>query len=60
MFVALFYFISWCMVCCFIISNVLLYELAHNPQVLVNNAGITRDTLAMRMKADQWQQVGAC
>ena len=48
------------MVCCFIISNVLLYELAHNPQVLVNNAGITRDTLAMRMKADQWQQVGAC
>ena len=25
--------------------------------VLVNNAGITRDTLAMRMKADEWQQV---
>ncbi len=25
--------------------------------VLVNNAGITRDTLAMRMKAEDWQQV---
>jgi len=25
--------------------------------VLVNNAGITRDGLAMRMKADDWQQV---
>jgi len=25
--------------------------------VLVNNAGITRDTLAMRMKPDQWQSV---
>lgn len=25
--------------------------------VLVNNAGITRDTLAMRMKADDWQAV---
>ncbi len=25
--------------------------------VLVNNAGITRDTLALRMKADDWQQV---
>lgn len=27
-------------------------------QVLVNNAGITRDTLTMRMKPEQWQQVG--
>ncbi|CAM9913107.1 unnamed protein product [Ascophyllum nodosum] len=26
-------------------------------EVLVNNAGITRDTLTMRMKPDQWQQV---
>ncbi|HEX7003775.1 MAG TPA: 3-oxoacyl-[acyl-carrier-protein] reductase [Trueperaceae bacterium] len=26
-------------------------------EVLVNNAGITRDTLALRMKADDWQQV---
>lgn len=26
-------------------------------QVVVNNAGITRDTLAMRMKQDQWQSV---
>ncbi|HXH64954.1 MAG TPA: 3-oxoacyl-ACP reductase FabG, partial [Mariprofundaceae bacterium] len=25
--------------------------------VLVNNAGITRDTLAMRMKGEEWQQV---
>jgi len=27
------------------------------PHVLVNNAGITRDTLAMRMKDDDWQAV---
>ncbi len=27
-------------------------------QVLVNNAGITRDTLAMRMKDDDWDAVG--
>lgn len=26
-------------------------------EVLVNNAGITRDTLMMRMKAEQWQEV---
>lgn len=26
-------------------------------QVVVNNAGITRDTLAMRMKPDMWQSV---
>ena len=26
-------------------------------EVLVNNAGITRDTLMMRMKLDQWEQV---
>ena len=26
--------------------------------VLVNNAGITRDTLAMRMKQKQWEQSG--
>jgi len=25
--------------------------------VLVNNAGITRDTLVMRMKPEQWQDV---
>ena len=25
--------------------------------VLVNNAGITRDTLILRMKPDQWQSV---
>jgi len=27
------------------------------PQVLVNNAGITRDNLLMRMKTDEWQDV---
>ena len=27
------------------------------PQVLVNNAGITRDNLLMRMKPDEWQAV---
>lgn len=27
------------------------------PLVLVNNAGITRDNLALRMKADEWQDV---
>lgn len=27
------------------------------PQVLVNNAGITRDNLALRMKDDEWQSV---
>jgi 3-oxoacyl-[acyl-carrier protein] reductase len=27
------------------------------PQILVNNAGITRDTLAMRMKDDDWTAV---
>jgi 3-oxoacyl-[acyl-carrier protein] reductase len=26
-------------------------------EILVNNAGITRDTLAMRMSADQWNEV---
>ena len=27
------------------------------PEILVNNAGITRDNILMRMKADEWQQV---
>tara|TARA_R110002049_G_scaffold83933_16_gene213642 strand:+ start:432 stop:1175 length:744 start_codon:yes stop_codon:yes gene_type:complete len=27
------------------------------PQVLVNNAGITKDNILMRMKEDEWQQV---
>nr|WP_321572757.1 SDR family NAD(P)-dependent oxidoreductase [Achromobacter xylosoxidans] len=27
------------------------------PHILVNNAGITRDTLAMRMKDDDWSAV---
>jgi 3-oxoacyl-[acyl-carrier protein] reductase len=27
------------------------------PEILVNNAGITRDNLLMRMKADEWDQV---
>ena len=33
-------------------------QAAHGPiAILVNNAGITRDTLAMRMKDDDWQAV---
>lgn len=27
------------------------------PAILVNNAGVTNDTLALRMKPEQWQQV---
>ena len=27
------------------------------PSILVNNAGITRDNLLMRMKADEWEDV---
>jgi len=39
--------------------NALLDELAKDgaPHILVNNAGITRDTLAMRMKDDDWSCV---
>ncbi|MBV6632222.1 MAG: 3-oxoacyl-[acyl-carrier-protein] reductase [Alphaproteobacteria bacterium] len=32
-------------------------EAAGQVDILVNNAGITRDQLAMRMKAEDWQQV---
>ena len=28
-----------------------------NPTIVVNNAGITRDNLLMRMKADEWEDV---
>ncbi|MBF6616543.1 3-oxoacyl-ACP reductase FabG [Pollutimonas thiosulfatoxidans] len=38
----------------------LIHELAQGnggPQILVNNAGITRDNLAMRMKDDDWDAV---
>jgi len=40
--------------------NALIKELTAavgSPQILVNNAGITRDTLMMRMKIDDWQAV---
>lgn len=39
--------------------DALVAELAAEggPHILVNNAGITRDTLAMRMKDDDWQAV---
>ncbi|MBC2768674.1 3-oxoacyl-ACP reductase FabG [Pusillimonas sp. 7-48] len=39
--------------------DALLAELAAEggPHILVNNAGITRDTLAMRMKDDDWAAV---
>lgn len=32
-------------------------EAAAGPHILVNNAGITRDMLAMRMKDDEWSDV---
>jgi 3-oxoacyl-[acyl-carrier protein] reductase len=32
-------------------------DAAGAPTILVNNAGITRDNLLMRMKADEWEQV---
>jgi len=40
-------------------SDALLAELAKEgaPHILVNNAGITRDALAMRMKDDDWSAV---
>lgn len=39
--------------------DALVEELAKQggPHILVNNAGITRDTLAMRMKDDDWDAV---
>lgn len=32
-------------------------ELRGAPTILVNNAGITRDNLLMRMKEDEWQEI---
>ena len=32
-------------------------ETDNMPQILVNNAGVTRDGLLMRMKEDDWQQI---
>ena len=32
-------------------------EVAGSVDILINNAGLTRDNLAMRMKDDEWQQV---
>jgi 3-oxoacyl-[acyl-carrier protein] reductase len=29
----------------------------HRPSILVNNAGITRDTILLRMKDEQWDEV---
>ena len=40
--------------------NALFAELAAregSPEILVNNAGITRDNLLLRMKADEWNDV---
>lgn len=34
-----------------------LGQASAGPQILVNNAGITRDNLAMRMKDDEWDAV---
>lgn len=41
--------------CCRLIKETV--ERWGTVDVLVNNAGITRDTLIMRMKPDQWQSV---
>jgi 3-oxoacyl-[acyl-carrier protein] reductase len=35
----------------------LFASLASPPEIVVNNAGITRDNLLMRMKADEWNDV---
>lgn len=32
-------------------------EFAKTPEVLVNNAGITRDNLLLRMKAEEWESI---
>jgi len=37
--------------------NALITSLKDMPSILVNNAAITRDTLLMRMKDEQWNQV---
>ncbi|REH38918.1 3-oxoacyl-[acyl-carrier-protein] reductase [Paraperlucidibaca baekdonensis] len=34
-----------------------IHETFGAPQILVNNAGITRDNLMLRMKADEWDEV---
>lgn len=40
------------------LDNVTKIEAEHGPvEVLVNNAGITRDTMFNRMTAEQWQEV---
>ncbi|MDX1519202.1 MAG: 3-oxoacyl-ACP reductase FabG [Gammaproteobacteria bacterium] len=36
---------------------VALKESGHNPGILVNNAGVTRDNLLMRMKDEEWDTV---
>lgn len=42
---------------CDALIDVLGKESAGGPHILVNNAGITRDTLAMRMKDEDWDAV---
>jgi 3-oxoacyl-[acyl-carrier protein] reductase len=37
--------------------HALFASLAPSPEILVNNAGITRDNLLMRMKAEEWNDV---
>ena len=34
-----------------------IHESFGSPMILINNAGITRDNLLMRMKVDEWQSV---
>jgi 3-oxoacyl-[acyl-carrier protein] reductase len=37
--------------------DALFASLANAPEIVVNNAGITRDNLLMRMKAEEWNDV---
>ena len=38
-----------------VVADIVAHE--GGPSILVNNAGITRDNLLMRMKDDEWQQI---
>jgi 3-oxoacyl-[acyl-carrier protein] reductase len=42
---------------CDALFDTLAKEASGGPHILVNNAGITRDTLAMRMKDEDWSDV---
>ena len=48
-------FLFVCFLCCRLMKETVARW--GTVDVLVNNAGITRDTLIMRMQPDQWQSV---